>query len=177
MGYLPNYAKVFSLRPEVMNAWANLISTVRGNIDRRRFELVTFAAAHEAGNTYCTLAHGKVLIDEFLKSDELTRIAQGSGSDALSDDEVAIMKFARKVARDASSVTSEDVQTIKACGLDDADVFDIVAAVSARAFFTRMLDGLGAVPDRAYKALDTDLLDALTVGRAVGDSPLEYLPE
>lgn len=45
LGYIPNYHKVFSLRPEVSLAWRNLQSTIRSKMRLRRFELVTFAAA------------------------------------------------------------------------------------------------------------------------------------
>jgi type IV secretory pathway ATPase VirB11/archaellum biosynthesis ATPase len=45
LGYIPNYHKVFSLRPEASLAWRNLQSTIRSKMRLRRFELVTFAAA------------------------------------------------------------------------------------------------------------------------------------
>ncbi len=45
LGYIPNYHKAFSLRPEVSLAWRNLQSTIRSKMRLRRFELVTFAAA------------------------------------------------------------------------------------------------------------------------------------
>ena len=41
MGYLPNYTQIFSHRPDVMEAW----STVRSQMDVRRYELVALAAA------------------------------------------------------------------------------------------------------------------------------------
>ena len=45
LGYIPNYHRVFSLRPEVSLAWRNLQGTIRSKMRLRRFELVTFAAA------------------------------------------------------------------------------------------------------------------------------------
>jgi hypothetical protein len=44
-GYIPNYHKTFSLRPEASLAWRKLQSTIRSKMRLRRFELVTFAAA------------------------------------------------------------------------------------------------------------------------------------
>jgi len=40
-GYIPNYTKVFSHRPQVIAAWTNLLTSIRGNMDLRRYELVT----------------------------------------------------------------------------------------------------------------------------------------
>ena len=61
-GYIANYARLFSHRPEVYEAWANLLSSIRTNFSLRRYELVTMAAAHSLNSSYCMLAHGTVLL-------------------------------------------------------------------------------------------------------------------
>ena len=47
-GYVPNYAKVFCHRPEVMALWAQLQAGIKTPMDKRRFELVTFAGRTRA---------------------------------------------------------------------------------------------------------------------------------
>jgi hypothetical protein len=54
-GYVPNYVKSFSHRPEVMARWGRLLAEIRRPLDPRTFELVTFAAAHELRHTPCSL--------------------------------------------------------------------------------------------------------------------------
>lgn len=51
-GFIPNYARTFSLRPEVYQAWRTLIGSIRGNMDLRRYELVTIAAAAKLRCSY-----------------------------------------------------------------------------------------------------------------------------
>lgn len=51
-GYVPNYAKAFSLHPEAYDGWKKLIGAVRGNMRLRRYELVTFATAMANSCTY-----------------------------------------------------------------------------------------------------------------------------
>ena len=66
-GYVPDYAKVFCHRPEVMGRWGRMLAAIKRPVDARRLELVTFAAAHELRNSSCALAHGAALariIDE-----------------------------------------------------------------------------------------------------------------
>src|SRR3954466_4542286 len=70
-GYVPNYAKVFCHRPEAMTRWAQLLAEIKRPMDARRFELVTFAAAHELRNSACTLAHGAKLRDIVGEADVL----------------------------------------------------------------------------------------------------------
>lgn len=163
-GYLPNYATVFCYRPDIMASWAALLGTIRRHVDPRRFELVTLAAARALENTYCSLAHGKALA-ALLGAEEVQAIANGTEPGTLSAAERVMITFAGKVARDASTVTAGDVAQLRAHGFADDEIFDIVAVASARAFFTKVLDGLGAEADAAYLEMDEPLRRALTVGR------------
>ena len=60
-GYLPNYSRIFSLHPGAYQAWGGLILSIRGAMDRRRYELATMGAANQLRSTYCSLAHVSVL--------------------------------------------------------------------------------------------------------------------
>jgi uncharacterized peroxidase-related enzyme len=165
-GYVPNYATVFCHRPEVMRRWAELLAAIKRPMDKRRFELATFAAAHELRSTLCTLAHGKALL-AFFSADDVMTMARGGTPPALTPAEAALMRFARAVARDASSITADDVAELKAYGYSDAEVFDVVATAAGRAFFTKVVESLGVATDAPLRAMDADLRAALTVGRPI----------
>lgn len=174
-GYVPNYAKVFCHRPEVMARWGQLLAEIRRPMDARRFELVTFAAAHELHNSACTLAHGARL-RAFFADQDITMLARGGQVDALTAQEQAMVRFARQVARDASGVTSNQVDELRAGGLSDGEVFDIAAVAAARAFFAKLLDALGVLPDSSFLALDEALRSTLTVGRSIDRRATTQMP-
>ena len=69
LGYVPNYTRLFAHRPSVYAAWRQLVTAVAANMDDRRYELATLAAARKLRSSYCMLAHGKVLTD-VLRSSE-----------------------------------------------------------------------------------------------------------
>jgi uncharacterized peroxidase-related enzyme len=173
-GYVPNYAKVFSHRPEVMARWGKLLAEIRRPMDDRMFELATFAAAIELKNTACALAHGQQLA-QFLAADEVVAVAQGRGTAALSEAEQAVVRFSRKSARDASSITQADVDELQAYGYSDAEIFDIAVTVAGRAFLTKVLDSLGVETDASAMKLDAAFREPLTVGRPVSREDLEHL--
>jgi len=175
LGYVPNYAKVFSLRPQVMDGWAQLQKSIRSTMDSRRFELVTLAAARALRSSYCSLAHGRVLETQFFSADDVTRIARRDADSPLEPAEVAVMAFAEKVVRQADAVTREDVEILRSHGLTEGEIFDVAAAAAARCFFSKILDALGAEPDASYEALSPDLRDALTVGRPISRKGPETL--
>ncbi|RIH86159.1 hypothetical protein Mterra_01510 [Calidithermus terrae] len=177
LGYVPNYAKVFSLRPEVMGAWSGLLASIRGHMDLRRYELVTLAAARALHSSYCMLAHGTILRRQFYGPEQLAAIAGGTADAGLEPAEAAMMAFAERVAKDASSITASDVEGLRAHGFTDAEIFDVAAAAAARCFFSKLLDALGAEPDSAYLELEDDLRRRLTPGRPVSAAPVERVPE
>ena len=164
-GYVANMTRLFAHRPELWAAWRQLVTALRGSMDWRRYELVTVAAARELRSSYCMLAHGKVLVQEFYDPDQVRAIVEGHGP--LDEVDRAVMELAAKVARDATTVTAGDIARLRALGLSDPEILDVVAAASARCFFSKTLDALGAEPDAAYRELDAGLVDALVVGRPI----------
>jgi uncharacterized peroxidase-related enzyme len=174
-GYVPNYAKVFSHRPEVMERWAKLLAAIRRPVDPRRFELITFAAARALRNSYCSLAHGNALTN-FLDEDAVRALARDDAGATVTAAEIAMMKFARKVAIDAANISVDDIDVLRQHGYCDDEIFDIVATAAARSFFTKILDSLGAEPDVSYLNMDQTLRQSLTVGRPIARGAVETLP-
>lgn len=167
LGYVANYTRAFSHRPEVMRGWQQLNSAVRSNMDLRIYELATLAAATKLRSSYCSLAHGKILAAKFYSPPEVASIARDYSSAGLSESEVALMAFAAKVATRAHEITKSDVDELRSHGFGDAEIFDIAAAAAARCFFSKLLDAMGAEPDSAYRDLDADMVSTLTVGRPI----------
>jgi uncharacterized peroxidase-related enzyme len=169
-GFLPDYAACFSSRPDVAKAWTALNLTIRGGMDRRRFELVTIAAARELRSTYCTTAHTSFLRDVCGDSQTVHELALTPDGSSLSEQDAAVYSFATKVARDAASVEQSDVDGLRDAGLTDPEIANVVFAAAARAFFAKVLDGLGARLDRpTADTFDPELLRGMIVGRPVGE--------
>lgn len=160
-GYLPNLVRGFSLRPEVYRAWLQLNGAVKAH-DLQRYELATLAAARRLRSSYCSLQHGKVLAQQFLSFEDVPLLPEG-----LDEADRAVMELAEKVVDDATSVTQEDVDRLRALGLSDGEIVDVVLAAAARCFFSKTLDALGIAPDAVYGDLPPQFREALTVGRPI----------
>ena len=167
-GFLPNYAPAFSTRPDVAAAWNALNVAVRGGMDRRRFELATIAAARARRSTYCTAAHSAFLRDVCGDPAAVAAIAEHPDGSALPEQDRAVFGFATKLATDAAAVDQADIDVLRAAGLSDADVADVVFAVAARLFFTAVLDGLGTrLDEQTASTFPPALLESMVVGRPV----------
>jgi uncharacterized peroxidase-related enzyme len=165
-GFVPNYARVVCYRPEIMGLWAQLQAGLKRNMDKRRFELITFAAATTLRSTLCSLGHGRTLT-EFFSKEDVQLMAKGASPASLTAAEAEMMAFARKVARGAFTVTAGDVEQLKKHGFTDAEVFDIAAVVGARAFWTDLLEALGVQAEPSLVGMEENFRKAMTVGRPI----------
>jgi uncharacterized peroxidase-related enzyme len=173
-GFVPDYAKVFCHRPAVMERWGRMLAEIKRPVDTRRFELVTFAVAHELRHSSCSLAHG-VELARMIGKKAIIALTMGEQPAGITEAEMAMMRFARNIAKDASRITSGEVAALKEIhGLTDEEVFDIVAIAAGRCFFAKLLDALGSEPDMSFMELDEDLRRTLTVGRPINFRPLEH---
>jgi uncharacterized peroxidase-related enzyme len=170
LGYVPTYSRLLAHHPAAVQAWQQLNGAIKAEMDLRRYELVTLASARKLRSSYCSLAHGSVLMQQFLDPDALRRVALDHRDAGLDEVDVAVMDLAEKVVDDATSVTEEDVQRLRELGLSDKDVLDVVLAAAARCFFSKTLDALGAQPDAEFRSLDPALREVLVVGRPIAAS-------
>jgi len=161
LGYVPNHAKVFSLRPDVLAAWRGLQGSIRKNLRLRRYELVTLATAQALHCRYCLLAHGAILNKNGVSVDQLRAILTDFRDAGLEPAEVAVMEFAQQIARSANEITQADVDALRALGLEDAEILDITLTATMRSFASKTFNALGAEADAAYDELEQQLADLL----------------
>ena len=167
-GVPTNYERAFTERPDVLAAWGDLLRAIRANMDLRRYELATLAAAQRLRSSYCCLAHGKVLIEKF--DEPVLQIATDRTAAGLDEIDLAVMDLAELVVDDATSIGDEDLQRLRDFGLSDPEIMDVVLTAAARCFWTKTLDSLGVQPDASYRELDPELQEVLVVGRPIADA-------
>ena len=171
VGYLPNWAQAFSLRPEVWRAWDGLINAIRARLTVREYELAALAAAKALRSSYCALAHGRVLAEKVFDGPTVTAIVTNSASAPLTPAERVMMSFVEKIVDSADRISQDDVAALRKHGYTDEAIFDIAAAAAARCFFSKLLDAIGAQPDAVYRDLMTaELCESLTVGRPLASA-------
>jgi alkylhydroperoxidase family enzyme len=137
-------------------------------MDLRRYELATLAAARRLRSSYCSLAHGRVLAEQF--GEPVREIALDRQTAGLDEVDVAVMDLAERVVDDASSIDGADLQRLRDLGLSDAEILDVVLPAAARCFFAKTIDALGILPDASFRELGPELREVLVVGRPIADA-------
>jgi uncharacterized peroxidase-related enzyme len=166
-GYVANFTRAFSGRPEVLQGWLGLKNAITSGMDSRLYELATVAAATAIRSSYCSLVHGQILATSYYPAEKVISLAADDVGGALDPADAAVARFARKVAQEAEKITQEDVDDLRDLGFSDADVFNIILAAAARCFFSKVLDATGTLPDAALHEIPEELRSALTVGREI----------
>ena len=163
-----NYERAFEARPDVYAAWGELLAAIKANMDLRRYELATLAAARRLRSSYCSLAHGKVLIEQF--GEPVLQIATDRSEAGLAEVDLAVMDLAERVVDDATAIDDADLQRLRDLGLSDEEIMDVVLTAAVRSFWTKTLDALGVQPDASYRELEPELREVLVVGRPIADA-------
>jgi uncharacterized peroxidase-related enzyme len=170
-GYVANFTRTFSLRPGVFVAWQGLNGAIKAGMDPRRYEIATLAAARRLRSSYCSLAHGAVLVAHHLPESAVRALIAGSSDEELTPIDWAIAELADTVARGASAVTEADYEPLRRLGLSDPEILDVVLAAAARCFFSTVLDATGTLPDNEYGSMFAEeTRAALSVGRPIAAS-------
>jgi len=61
--------------------------------------------------------------------------------------EVLVLQFCRQAALDANAITDEQIAELKAEGLTDADIVEMIETMSFTTAHTKLVDALAIEPD------------------------------
>jgi uncharacterized peroxidase-related enzyme len=169
-GFVPNWVQAFSARPDVRAGWMSLLTAIKAHLPARTYELATLAAARALNNTYCVMAHGRVLAEQVFDASTVTAIIENREATRLEPRERAMMAFVDRIVREAERIGEEDIAALRRHGYSDEEIFDIAAAASARCFFAKLLDALGVQADASFSTLDPEFRNAAMVGRPMAEA-------
>ena len=174
LGYVMNASKLWAHDPAALDGLSDLLGhvTESGSLTYRQRAILVTSCASALGDSYCSLAWGKKLASE-AGADVAERVLRGDLS-SLDSTERALANWARRLARDPNSTTAADVHSLRAAGLDDAQIFATSVFVALRIAFSTVNDALGTPPDRQL-GVDTPaaVRHAVTFGRPIATSEPE----
>ena len=172
-GYVANSTRVWSWRPDVLDAFVSMRTQLLGQSSLTDAEKATVVAATVGAFncSYCSLAWGGRLAA--LTDDETAaQVLVGADAPAASPREAALAEWARAVVRHPNGTTGADVAKLRAVGLDDREIFEATALVGFRLAFSTINDALGAAPDlQLAEATPPPIRAAVTYGRPPAARP------
>ena len=93
----------------------------------------------------------------------------------LSKGDRAMLEYAEKLTRTPGQVNAEDVEALRAVGLDERNILDVVLITAKFAFMTRLADGVGIRADEKFRTnsarKDAQVETGLEAELAAGETP------
>jgi uncharacterized peroxidase-related enzyme len=170
-GYVRNLSRLWAWRPDVFDAFLNArkLLAEKSELSLRERAILVCATAANLGDSYCALVWGTTLASE---TDPVTAAAvvQCKEATELTARERALATWAGELVRKPNAITAEDVDSLRAVGLTDQEIFDVTVFVAFRVAFSTVNDALGARPDwQVAAAAPASVRDAVGYGRAVSE--------
>jgi uncharacterized peroxidase-related enzyme len=148
IGFVPNVFRAYSFRPERLSAWfAHFRSVMEGTPGLS-------AAEREMIAVVVLVAHGAALREAWgdpVMADRIT--LDWRRADGLTERQRAICAHADKLTRTPLECTEEDLEALRAHGLSDEDVWDVIEVAAMYNFTNRLALATGQIPNAEYHAL------------------------
>ncbi|PWS35126.1 alkylhydroperoxidase [Falsiroseomonas bella] len=121
----------------------NIVMYAEGGLPRADRELATAVVSMVNGCVFCTSVHAKRFVE--LTGDEpaMQRILDEGWAEEPDPRRQAVAAFTEALTRTPGAVTAEDIAKLRAAGLDELEILDLVHAVAMFANANRLMLTLG----------------------------------
>ncbi len=132
LGMTPNLMRTLANSPAALEAYLSFGQALgKGNLDAKTREAIALTVAGQNGCDYCASAHTAVGGLLSVSPEELHANLEGrSGDPKLA----AILRFAHAVVAKQGWVSDADLADVRAAGLGNREIIEIVASVAANIF-------------------------------------------
>jgi uncharacterized peroxidase-related enzyme len=132
LGLTPNMMRTMANSPAVLEGYLNFSGALAGgSLNAKVREQIALAVAETNSCGYCLSAHSAIGQMVGLGKEGITAARQAAAADAKTD---AILKFARKIVLERGELNDADVAQVRAAGLDEGEVTEVVANVALNIF-------------------------------------------
>jgi len=149
-GFIPNLYRAQSMRPDLLEAQAQLINTLlikEGVLPRKHKEYIFLVCSAANLSTYCVTAHCEIIRTLGIEGPEPEQIAVDYTATNLPLPIKALLHFATKLTMEPTKISRADVDTLRTFGYADEQIHETVALVGAAKYANFLAFGLGTLPD------------------------------
>ncbi|WP_374968700.1 peroxidase-related enzyme [Terrabacter sp. BE26] len=153
LGFVPNVFRAQALNGEQFQAWwgyFNLLVNKEGHLSNADRELLAVVVSSVNRCTYCEVSHGSALREYTGDAVTADLVASNWRQAGLPEREYAMASYAEKLTRHPAEVTESDLEPLRAAGLDDHQLLELVQVVGMFNLTNRVSSALGFVPNPEY---------------------------
>ena len=156
IGFVPNVFRAYARRPEHFRAFMSyhdVLMKAPSGLSRAEREAIVVAVSSENACQYCMTAHGAAL--RILGKDPILaeQIANNWRTADLTPRWRAMLEFASSVNEPGFAATDAEIETMRAAGFSDDDVWDIAAIAAFFGFSNRMAGLMDMRPNPEFYSM------------------------
>lgn len=150
LGVLPNIFKTLAHAPAALSGYLNLAKSLgSGALSAASREQIALAVAGTNRCGYCASAHTAMAQQTGVSTEELGRNLNAKSEDPRTQ---AVLTFVNRVVTLRGNVTDADLAQVRAAGLSDGEIVEIIANIAVN-IFTNYLN-LVARPEVDFPIVD-----------------------
>jgi len=149
-GLIPKVFRAQMLRPDLVEAQVQLLDSLlfkAGALSRIQKEMILLAVSAENNNSYFPALHCQTLQFLGVKAEQSHQVVVDHHSANLSDSDVVLLDFARRLASVGQSFTDIDVEELRKSNFSEDQILEAVLMVGLTQLLNCIQVGLGTEPD------------------------------
>jgi RNA polymerase sigma-70 factor (ECF subfamily) len=149
-GLIPKIFRAQLLRPDLVDSEVQLLDQLlfkNGALTRLQKEYILLSVSAENNNSYFPALHSRTLQFLGVKPEQSQQITINHRHASLSQPEIVLLDFARKLASQPHSFTDTDIETLRKSNFSDEQILEAVLMVGFTHFLNTVQMGLGTEPD------------------------------
>jgi RNA polymerase sigma-70 factor, ECF subfamily len=149
-GLAPRIYRAQMIRPDLVAAQVRLLDQLlfsKGALSRVQKEFILLAVSAENNNSYFPALHCQTLQFLGIKPEQSQQVAIDHREANLSESDIVLLDFARKLASSPHSFTDLDVETLRKSDFNDEQILEAVLMVGLTQLLNVVQMGLGTEPD------------------------------
>ena len=150
LGLLPRVFRAQMSRPDLVDSQAKLIETLlfeKGSLTRIQKEFILLAVSGANQNIYFPTVHSQTLRFLGVKPEQSARVTADHHWANLSELDVSLLDFARKLTQEGHKFSVSDVEQLRGHGFSDEQILETVLMVGLTNLLNTVQAGLGTEPD------------------------------
>ncbi len=156
-GFIPNVFISLARRPAEFRAFFDyhdaLMLKEEGSLSKADREMIVVATSAANNCQYCVIAHG-ALLRIYSKNPLIAdQVATNYRKADITAREMAMLKYAVKVALQADQLGDADKQTLRDVGFDDEDIWDIASISAFFGMSNRLANAFDMKPNTEFYAM------------------------
>jgi RNA polymerase sigma-70 factor (ECF subfamily) len=149
-GLAPRIYRAQMMRSDLVDAQVRFLDGLlfkEGALSRVQKEFILLVVSAENNNAYFSALHCQTLQFLGVKSEKSQQVTIDHRAANLSESDVALLDFARKLASNPHSFTDVDVESLRKSNFNDEQILEAVLMVGLTQFLNCIQMGLGTEPD------------------------------